>query len=137
MGLSYATTHNIGQIGSSKLSLAPVAGTGSPQAGAAVDRLGYYSGIASVPFSTSGGVNGGTITAKLQHSVDGSAGWTDYGAPASKALTGTNPSGLIEIPVNLASANRYVRVVVDADPSGGTPTSIVAGSIALFGKDRI
>ncbi|CAO3446645.1 hypothetical protein [Azospirillum argentinense] len=137
MGLSYATMHNIGQVGTTKPSLAPAAGTGSPQNGAAVDRLGYYTGIGSVQYSTAGGANGGTITAKLQHSVDGSSGWTDYGDPVVKTLTGTNPSGIIELPVNLAGANRYVRVVADADPTGGTPTSIVAGVIALFGKDRV
>lgn len=136
MTMNYGAMHRIDRLGDVKLALANTAGTGSPQNGAAVDRTGYLSGIGAVTYSTSGGVAGGTVLAKLQDSADGSTGWADYGSAVTVTLTGTNPSGLIKLPADLGGAKRYVRVVVDADPTGGTPASNVAATLALFGKDR-
>ncbi len=116
-------------------SLAPVAGTGSDQNGASIDRQGFLSGAGVVAYSTSGGVTGGTITGRWQDSADGSTGWANYGTTVTVNLTGTNPSGAFEVPANLSSAKRYVRLVVDADPTGGTPASIVAATAVLGGRN--
>jgi hypothetical protein len=119
-------------------SLAPVAGTGSAQNGAAVDRLGFLSAVGVVPWSTSGGATGGTIVAKFQHS-DASAGtYADFGTAVTVTIpAGPNASGVAEVPVNLSAAKRYIRLVVDSDPTGGTPASIVSGVIVLGGADSL
>lgn len=119
-------------------SLAPIAGTGSAQNGASVDRIGYLSAIGVMPWTTSGGVTGGTVLGKFQHSDDGSTNWTDFGDSVSVAIpAGPNATGVAEIPVNLTGAKRYVRGVVDSDPTGGSPASIVAFAIVLGGASNI
>jgi len=118
-------------------SLANVAGTGSAQNGTGIDRQGYQSAVGILSYSTSGGVTGGTITAKFQHSDAQGSGFEDYGAAVTVTLSGTNPSGVAKVPVNLAGAKRYVRLVVDSDPTGGTPASNVAGVILLGGASQI
>jgi len=137
MTMNYGAMHRIDRLGDVKLALANAAGTGSAQNGASVDRMGYLTAIGAVTFSTSGGVTGGTILAKLQDSADGSTGWADYGDAVTVTLTGTNPNGAIKLPADLGGAKRYVRVVVDADPTGGTPASNIAATLTLFGRDRI
>lgn len=119
-------------------SLAPVAGTGSAQNGAGIDRLGFLSAVGVVPWSTSGGVTGGSILAKFQHSDAQGSGFTDFGTPVTVTIpAGPNASGVAEVPVNLSAAKRYIRLVVDSDPTGGTPASIVAGAIVLGGADSL
>ena len=118
-------------------SLAPVAGTGSPQNGAAIDRYsdtykGFLSAVGNLIYSTSGGVTGGTILCKWQDSADNSA-WADYGTSVTVTLSGTNPSGVAEVPADIQAARRYLRLVVDSDPTGGTPASIVAAAASLMG----
>lgn len=127
---------NIAEAVAIRASLAPVAGTGSAQNGASVDRTGFESAIGVVPYSTSGGVTGGTITAKFQDSADGST-WADFGDAESVTLSGTNPSGVLKVEANLVGADQYVRLVVDSDPTGGTPASIVSGVIALGGALKL
>ncbi|MGV3515621.1 hypothetical protein [Luteitalea sp.] len=119
-------------------SLAPVAGTGSAQNGSAVDRMGFLSAVGVVPWSTSGGVTGGTIAAKFQHSDASGGTYTDYGTAVSVAIpAGPNASGVAEVPVDLSAAKRFIRLVIDSDPTGGTPASIVAGAIVLGGADSL
>lgn len=119
-------------------SLAPVAGTGSAQNGVGIDRLGFLSAVGVVPWSTSGGVTGGTILAKFQHSDVQGSGYVDFGTAVTVTIpAGPNASGVAEVPVNLSGAKRYIRLVVDSDPSGGSPASIVAASIVLGGADQL
>jgi hypothetical protein len=42
-----------------------------------------------------------------------------------------------EVPVDLSAAKRFIRLVIDSDPTGGTPASIVAGAIVLGGADSL
>lgn len=115
-------------------SLKPIAGTGSAQNGVAVDRMGYFSAIGLLAWSTSGGVTGGTITGKFEQSLDGSTNWTALGDTVTVTIpAGPNASGAAEVPVNLNGAQRYVRCVVDSDPTGGTPASIVSMAMVLGG----
>lgn len=147
--VAYAQQRNIGAYLDVAASLAPVAGTGSDQNGASVDRLGpagagalSLSAVALVPFTTSGGVTGGTIVVTLQDSADDSS-FAAYTAPDGTAattthtITGTNSTGLIRLNVNLAGARRYIRVVVDSNPTGGTPASIVGALLVLGGDDQL
>lgn len=117
-------------------SLAPVAGSGSAQNGASVDRQGYVGAVGILQWSTSGGVTGGTVAAHFEESATGSGDWTDLGDTVTVAIpAGPNASGVAEIPVSLSNAKRYVRIVVDSDPTGGTPASIVAAAVLLTGAD--
>lgn len=119
-------------------SLAPVAGTGSAQNGASVDRLGYLGAVGILAWSTSGGVTGGTVLAKFQDSPSGSGDWNDYGSSVTVTIpAGPNASGVAEVPCDLTGAKRYVRMVVDSDPSGGSPASIVAAAVLLTGADQL
>lgn len=119
-------------------SLAPVAGTGSAQNGAAVDRTGYMTAVVPLAWSTSGGVTGGTITVKVQGSVDGTNNWTDVGGTTTVNIpAGPNASGVAKHKVDLTTAPKFIRAVVDSDPTGGSPASIVAAPIILGGADQL
>lgn len=119
-------------------SLKPIAGTGSAQNGSAVDRRSYLSAIGVLAWATSGGVTAGTVTAKFQDSTDGSTGWADFGSTVTVNIpAGPNASGVSEVPVDLSGAKAFVRMVVDADPTGGTPASIVSASVLLCGPDQL
>lgn len=119
-------------------SLKPIAGTGSAQNGDAVDRQGYNSAVGLVAWSTSGGVTGGTVLGKFQDSADGTNNWADVGTSVTATIpAGPNAHGAFEIPIDLSGAKRYVRVVVDSDPTGGTPASIVSGAVVLAGADSV
>lgn len=119
-------------------SLAPVAGTGSAQNGAGVDRQGYQSAVGVVAYSTSGGVTGGTVAAHFEDSDEVGGTYAALGDAVSVTIAaGPNASGVIQVPVNLAAAKQFVRLVVDSDPTGGTPASIVAGAILLGGADQL
>ncbi|MBI1207242.1 MAG: hypothetical protein GC191_08130 [Azospirillum sp.] len=138
MSLTVGEARSIDRAISIFPSLAPVAGTGAAQSGAAVDRLGWRGGFGQVSYSTSGGVTGGTITGSLQDSADGTTDWLDFGAAVTVTIpAGPDASGAFAVPVELDGARRYVRVVVDADPTGGTPASLVAAELVLGGKDRV
>lgn len=119
-------------------SLAPVAGTGSAQNGAGVDRQGYASAVAIVPYTTSGGVTGGTIKVKVEHSSESGANFTAFSTEETKTIgAGPNETGVIAHEVNLAGAKRYIRVVIDSDPSGGSPASLVAAVVVLGGASAL
>lgn len=134
--MNFGRMHDFSGAVKLNASLAPVAGTGSAQNGAAVNRQHALAAIVPFTYSTSGGVTGGTITVKIQDSTDGSTGWADYGSATSITLTGTNPSGVQEVAFNLSSAKQYVRAVVTSAPTGGTPASIVAAAVLLGGYDN-
>jgi hypothetical protein len=111
--------------------LAPVAGTGSYQNGAWVDRLSYGSALAEVLWSTSGGVTGGTVKFKIEDATDGSGtGAATYQTEQTVNIpAGPNASGVNTYDVDLRGARQFVRISVDADPTGGTPASIVAAAL--------
>ena len=113
--------------------LAPVAGTGSAQNGAWIDRTGFAAALVNFAYSTAGGVTGGTITVKLQDATSNAgAGSADFGAVSTITIpAGPNASGVLEVVRNLDGARQFIRVVVDSDPSGGSPTSIVSAPVSL------
>lgn len=148
--VSRAIQHNIGSYLKAVASLAPVAGTGSAQNGASVDRYGpngagatALSALAVLVYTTSGGVTGGTIVATVQDSADNSnftAYTQDNGVAAAISVTiaaGPNATGIATANVDLAHARRYIRISVDSDPTGGTPASIVTAFFVLGGDDTL
>lgn len=132
-------SRSIGDLLALNAGLGPVAGTGSAQNGAWLDRTGF--GAALIPFawSTSGGVTGGTITVKLQDATSAAgAGSADFGAVSTVTIpAGPNASGVLEVVRNLDGARQYVRVVVDSDPTGGTPASIVSAPVILGAPTKV
>ena len=119
--------------------LGPVAGTGSAQNGAWVDRQGFFAALVPFAYSTAGGVTAGTITVQLQDATTAAgAGSANFGAAFSIAIpAGPNAAGVLECVRNLDGARQFVRVVVTSAPTGGTPTSIVSAPIQLGCAARI
>lgn len=113
--------------------LAPVAGTGAAQNGAWIDRNGFFAAMIPFAYTTSGGVTGGTITVQLQDATSNAgAGSANFGALATITIpAGPNATGISEIVRNLDGARQFIRVVVDADPTGGSPASIVSAPVIL------
>ena len=135
--MNFGQQHNLSSEVKLVASLAPVAGTGSAQNGAAVNRTGYLSCIIPFAYTTSGGVTGGTITVKLESSATSGGTYAQHGSTTTITLSGTNPGGVEEVSFDLASANVFIRAVVDADPPGGTPASIVSAPILLGGAAKV
>lgn len=135
--MNFGQMHDLSSEVKLVASLAPVAGTGSAQNGAAVNRTGYLTCIVPFAYSTSGGVTGGTITVKLESSATSGGTYAQHGSTTTITLSGTNPSGVQEVSFDLASANVFIRAVVDADPTGGTPASIVSAPILLGGANKV
>jgi len=118
-------------------SLKPIAGTGSAQNGTFVSRAGFDSCIVPFSWATSGGVTGGTIVVKLQDALSGGGSPADYGDPQTINIpAGPNASGVLELAFDLKAARAEIRAVVDSDPTGGSPASIVSAPIILGGAKR-
>lgn len=127
------TSHLLSDKVKAYAGLAPVAGTGSYQNGAWVDRTNYAAALALVLYTTSGGVTGGAIKFKIEDATDGSGtGSATFLAEVSTTLgAGPNVTGVIQQAVDLRGARQYVRIAVDSDPTGGTPASIVGACLVL------
>jgi hypothetical protein len=79
----------------------------------------------------SSAVNAGTSVTKLQHSDDGSTGWTDTGDTFA-AVTTVAATGHQEILVNADKFKKFVRVV---DTLAGGATAVVR-SVQLVGSKQ-
>lgn len=118
--------------------LGPIAGTGSFQNGAWVDRSNFGSALAEVLWQTSGGVTGGTIAVRIEDALDSSGtGAATFGATVNQVIpAGPNAGGVTTFDVDLRGARQFVRIAVDADPTGGTPASIIAAALILSNPTR-
>jgi hypothetical protein len=133
-----AFSYNIAAFIKARLGLAPVASTGSYQAGVAIDRQGYLSALGKVVVQTSGGVTGGAVKGKFTHSDTSGGTYTDVGSEVSVTIgAGPNATAEVDVPINLAEAKRYIKLNVDSDPTGGTPASTIAGVVILGGSDKL
>jgi len=120
--------------------------------GGTIDRLAYsrryYSaksiGRGLLVASTQGA---GTLAASFQHSSDGTS-WDNYSTAtnASKAFGSTGTTGsntgvsdVVEQPVSLAGARRYIRqVLTPSFPSGTSGDSFsYSGVVVLGGSDEL
>lgn len=93
--------------------------------GAAVD-VGNYHGLCQLILA-SGAANAGTSVSKLQHSDDGSTGWTDV-ATATFAAVGTTASDQTV----LFNADRFKKFVRVVDTLAGGANS-VSRAVLLVG----
>lgn len=118
-----------------KVGVSPQNTDGTVINGAAIDRTGFMSCIlAAAVGAVTGTPTSFTVPAKIQDSADGSTGWNDVTDGAITTLTAINTAG--KKSVNLATAKKYIRVVVDvAFVSGTTPTADVAALVLLGGGD--
>ena len=69
--MNLAALHTPADYSKPTLALAPAAGN-TPAPGSSIDRTGYLSAIADVPFAFSGAPTGGTVTLQLQTRPTGS-----------------------------------------------------------------
>lgn len=103
----------------------------STQTTSAYDILPYRGNFSI--FFTTDVTNAGTLTVKLQHSVDGSTSFADVtannGATAFTAAT-TSVHGLYALNFNAEACRRYIRVV--GTMAGGCNS--VAFSVYFMGK---
>lgn len=113
--------------GISVTSLAVAASIAATGNGAAVD-VGAYHGLCQLVLNA-GPTNAGTDTIKLQHSDDGSTGWTDV-AGAAFAAVGTAASDQ-SVMFNADRLKKFVRVVDTLVAA----TSVVR-SVSLVGKKQ-
>lgn len=115
--------------GVSNIALAVAATVTVSGNGAAVD-VGQYQSFAILALNA-GVVNAGTNTIKLQHSDDGSTGWTDTGDTFA-AVTTVAATGQQEILINADKLRRFVRVVDTL--AGGATTHTRA--VSLIGRRK-
>lgn len=142
----------IGQVTKAFLGVTPtsvVAGGGSDnvdQAGPAIDRTNFLSAVISVPINaTLSATKNVIVSQRLQHSADGSTGWTDFllGAPSGAnpaaqtySTTGTSTQ-FQSANYDLSGAKRYIRQVLNAHHSNTTTdTTILAGQVMLGGENE-
>lgn len=117
------------------LAFSPVA-SNSAQNGASIDRTGYRSAIADVAFSCSGSPTGGLLTLKWQDSADGTT-FADFGAAVTAAIPASG-GAIASIPVHLGGARKYIRLVSQGAPTGGTsPVVSAAATLRLYGPDNL
>lgn len=113
--------------GISVTSLAVAASIAATGNGAAVD-VGNYHGLCQLVLNA-GPTNAGTDTIKLQHSDDGSTGWTDVTGAAFAAVgTAATEQAIL---FNADRFKKFVRVV----DTLVTATSVVR-SVSLVGKKQ-
>lgn len=115
--------------GITSLSLAVAASITASGNGAAVNVQDYH-GLAKIVLNSSA-VNAGTNTIKLQHSDDGSTGWTDTGDTFA-AVTTVAATGQQELLVNCDKYKKFVRVV---DTLAGGANATVR-SVQLVGSKQ-
>jgi hypothetical protein len=106
--------------------------------GAAIDRLGYDSGVLHAMVGAAAGTpSAQSATWKIQESDTTTDGdFVDVAGAALAAMTTDNASGYIDL--NLQGRKRYIRAVCTvALTSGSTPTLPVAATITLGGGDSL
>lgn len=107
------------------VALAPTKAITATDTGAAVD-VGDFSGLGLLVLNASAGTGTTpTSTVKVQHSADGTTGWTDFATFAAQAAAASHQSLL----VNTDSLKKFVRVV---NTLGGTTPGYSFG-VSLVG----
>lgn len=139
--MNTVTQHNIGALVALATSVLPQAASAAVT-GNSIDRFAHnlpLSGVIhQVVGAETGSPTGVSVVTKIQHSPD-NATWADYTQPGGSsaattaALTAVNTEN--SLAVDLASANRYVRLVTTPTFTGGTtPTILVTADLILSGE---
>jgi len=141
--MNTATQHNIGAYIAVATSILPQAATASVN-GVGLDRLAHNLPLSCVLHAVVGAETGApsavSVQTKLQHAPD-NATWADYDYPGSTtvaqtaALTGVNTEA--SAPIDLSSANRYVRAVSTITLTGGTSPTIEVAADIIFGGEPL
>lgn len=124
---------------SMKAGNSPIALTASTN-GTVIDRLGYGSAYFAVATGASGGSEAPesfSLTAKIQDGAesDGSD-MADYNPDGSDIVTTavtTENSESAKKFADLSAAQRYIRLVLDPDLTGGSSPSLVVSSYVVLG----
>ncbi|HKY46142.1 MAG TPA: hypothetical protein VJM50_23830 [Pyrinomonadaceae bacterium] len=106
----------------------PEAVTATSNEGAVL--VNKYSGEARLTLSSSGGGASTTMDVKIQHSDDGSTGWTDSGVAFQRV---ENTAYTQSIGVNVDRFKKYIRV---AQTVAGTTPSFVRSVLLVAKEDR-
>ena len=139
--MNTSTQHNIASLVTLATSVLPQAATGNVN-GATIDRFIHNMALSCVLHQVAGASSGAptaiSLSAKLQHSPDGTT-WTDYIAPGTATVAATPALSAINteasVSIDLASAYRYIRAVSLLTLTGGTtPTLLTATDIVLGGE---
>lgn len=114
--------------GIKSISLAPAASLTATATGAAVDIKNVSGHALLVLNSSATNTAGNTSVTKIQHSADGSTGWTDSGV----ALTAVTSAGASNqsMEIDMDQFKRFIRVV---DTLAGT-TPAVTRSVQLIAR---
>jgi hypothetical protein len=141
MGTVYM--HNIGALIAIATSVPPQAAAATVN-GAGIDRLLHNLPLSCVLHQVLGAETGSptgvSIQSKLQHSPD-DATWTDYTPPGATtvaetaALTAASTEN--SLPIDLSSAQRYVRAVALITFTGGTSPTIQIVVDIVFGGEQL
>jgi hypothetical protein len=154
-GMSFSTQHNVGALVKVVRAAANTAVTagGSGDAaevtGATIDRLAHgaaLSAVFAIPYSA---VLAAGKKLKIAYTIEhgdasdlsDKADFVDVAAvtvATGAATTGSTETGCLEIPVDLAGAKRYVRILFTPDlDAAGTDTAALSAVCVLGGEDRI
>lgn len=130
-------TRDIGAYIAATKGIKPQSTTAATINGPAIDRVGKYSCVLQGSCGdATGSPSAQSVTHKLQHSADGSTGWTDLADAAAAALTANDTA--VEVDVDLSGALRYIRAVaVVAFTAGTSPAIPIAATVVLGGSDTL
>lgn len=135
--MTFATQHDIGGEVKAIKAINPVDQAAGTVNGSAINRQGFLSAVLHCAAgAASGAPTAQTVDAKLQDSADGSTGWADITGAAITQLTADNSEAQVD--VDLGTAKKFIRAVVDVGFTGGTSPSIpVAATVILGGADTL
>ncbi|GIV86081.1 MAG: hypothetical protein KatS3mg054_0110 [Chloroflexus sp.] len=98
------------------------------------DRLGFSEAVVLV---NAGAVTGGptafSIDVTLEHSADGSSGWTTY-ATSTAVVSAANSAAFAAF--DLEGAKQFVRAKLTVNFTGGTTPSVIVGAEVLLGGSQ-
>jgi hypothetical protein len=136
--------HNIGAIAVEVSSVAPVASAAATINGTSIDRQKHSMPLSCILRTSTGAETGApsgvSVQSTLQHSPDNST-WANFlydgtNTAQGAAITAVNSDQ--NYPIDLALANRYLRVVTVISFTGGTsPTIGVNAGLILGGEQTL
>jgi hypothetical protein len=132
--------HSIGDFIVALQSIPPQSSAAAVINGSSIDRFLHNLPLSCVLHTALGAISGSPsatgVSTKIQHSSDNST-WVDY-ATTSQGPTLTAANTDISAPVDLSSAQRFLRVVMTVAFTGGTtPSAIAAADIIIGGESHL
>lgn len=136
--------HNIGALVAEVSSIFPVSSAAATINGVSIDRQAHSMALScelhTAVGATSGAPSGISVQSTLQHSPD-NATWTNFlydGTNTAQGVAITAASSDQNYAIDLALANRYIRVVTVISFTGGTSPAIpVAAALVIGGEQTL